>query len=280
MILNAAGPWCRDFAKRFDRDEPSLFRSMMAWNVLFNHPAISEHAVAVSPPGPSAHTYFIVPWKGMVFAGTGHAPWNSNEKKPQPYKDQLDSFCSQLNLALPGINLCINRILHVFAGLQSAKVEGGTKFSKREVIVDHAEKGGPENFFSVSGIKFTTARKVAEKVINRLYPKSSATPSSIHRQCPPPADANTAVGVYPFNWTPDQEDKAWGAKMRTIAEQEAVVHLDDLVVRRTSLGDNPHRAMAAAKYLCLVMEWDEQRSKAEMDRLRDHFQWINEIPSS
>src|SRR3990172_8258364 len=40
VVVNACGPWCRDIAARFDRDEPTLFRSMMAWNVLFNRKAL------------------------------------------------------------------------------------------------------------------------------------------------------------------------------------------------------------------------------------------------
>lgn len=274
LVINAAGPWCREVAFRFDRDEPSLFRSMMAYNILFNRPAISSCAVAASPPGPTPHTYFVVPWKGMMFAGTGQAPWPSRGKKPLPTDAELQNFCLDLNRALPGINITMDDILHVFAGLQSAKFEGGTDFSKREVIIDHSINGGPKGFYSVSGIKFTTARKVAEKLIDKLIPQLSNPKIPHHLRCPPPKDATTtASDNYAFDWTPREGDTEWMAALLDIAREEAVIHLDDLVVRRTSLGDNPLRAMAMARDLCRLMGWDNSRTVTEINRLATHFSW-------
>jgi glycerol-3-phosphate dehydrogenase len=277
LIVNATGPWCRDLAQHIDRDEPTLFRSMLAWNVLFNRQAISSYAIAASPPGSSAHTYFVVPWKGMMFAGTGHAPWDKKDKDPRPTDAQLEHYCHELNRALPGINLDKSDIVHVFAGLQSAKVEGGTEFTKREVIIDHSENGGPNGFFSISGIKFTTSRKVAEKVINKLYPDVSNVHCHPHRSCPPPKDATTPIGVYPFDWEPDKDDNTWIEPLIKVAMDESVIHLNDLVVRRTSLGDNPARAMALSKDLCKSMGWNDDQIQKEIKRIKQHFCWANTL---
>ena len=38
-IVNAAGPWCRTLATKFDKDYSELFKDSFAWNVLFNRPA-------------------------------------------------------------------------------------------------------------------------------------------------------------------------------------------------------------------------------------------------
>lgn len=63
VVINATGPDCRRFAAIHDHDHPALFRDSLAWNLLFHRPAISTHALAVTPPYPRARTYFIHPWK-------------------------------------------------------------------------------------------------------------------------------------------------------------------------------------------------------------------------
>jgi glycerol-3-phosphate dehydrogenase len=274
VVVNAAGPWGRDVARAFDRDNPALFRSMLAWNVLFDRPAISAFGIAAAAPGPGAHTYFIVPWKERMLAGTGHAPWLSLRKKPAPTRAQLDAFCFDLNLALPGLHITSRDIVHVFCGLQSATTEGGTEFAKREIISDHSENGGPKGFYSISGIKFTTARKLAERTIEKLFPAVAAQRLAWHAQCPPPADALAATGVCAFDWFPDIADQRWAVPFVNIARQEAVVHLDDLVLRRSGLGDNPARAMAVGADLCRQLGWDGPRARAEIERLRNHFAWM------
>jgi glycerol-3-phosphate dehydrogenase len=274
VVVNAAGPWGRDVARAFDRDNPALFRSMLAWNVLFDRPAISAFGIAAAAPGPNAHTYFVVPWKERLLAGTGHAPWLSSQKTPAPTRGQLDAFCADLNLALPGLRIAARDIVHVFCGLQSATQDGGTEFAKREIILDHAQNGGPRGFYSISGIKFTTARKLAERTIEKLFPAVARQHPAWHTRCPPPADALAATGVCAFDWFPDIADQRWAEPFLCIAGQEAVVHLDDLVLRRSGLGDNPARAMAVGADLCRRLGWDGPRAATQIERLRNHFAWM------
>jgi len=45
-----------------------------------------------------------------------------------------------------------------------------------------------------------------------------------------------------------------------------VLHLDDLMIRRTSLGDNPARAMNISRETCGIFRWDEARCRLEIGR--------------
>jgi glycerol-3-phosphate dehydrogenase len=173
VVINAAGPWCRELAAQFDRDIPELFISSIAWNVLFNRPAISSHVVAVAPQKPNAQTYFLVPWKDKLLAGTGHAPWNAGSENPIPNDTMLNSFIEVLNLAVPSLNVSSNDIEHVFSGLLPVKKSGSVDLTKREKILHHADHNGPQGLYSISGIKFTTSRLVAEKTIKRIYPEQN-----------------------------------------------------------------------------------------------------------
>jgi len=73
-----------------------------------------------------------------------------------------------------------------------------------------------------------------------------------------------------YDWTPDPEDSSWQDELARIIEDESVVHLDDLILRRTSLGDNPRRALRIAPQVCDLFGWTEERCQDEIERVRDH----------
>ena len=48
-------------------------------------------------------------------------------------------------------------------------------------------------------------------------------------------------------------------------------HLDDLILRRTSLGDNPARALQIAPQLCNLFDRTEERCRKEVKCVAEHF---------
>ena len=64
------------------------------------------------------------------------------------------------------------------------------------------------------------------------------------------------------------DDDAWKEPLMRSIECEAVAHLDDLLLRRSALGDNPERALALAPEVCRMFHWNEERQRAEIDRLK------------
>jgi glycerol-3-phosphate dehydrogenase len=51
--------------------------------------------------------------------------------------------------------------------------------------------------------------------------------------------------------------------------------LDDLILRRTSLGDNPERALKIAPQLCELFDWDEEQKESEINRLEKFYNQIS-----
>lgn len=225
-VINAAGPWCRPFMAREGIDHPELFRASLAWNALFDVEAISSHALAVTPKIQGARTYFLVPWKGKLLAGTGHAPYTSADlEKPLPAREQMDEFIYHLNTAIPSLGLRPGNLQHVFAGLLPARSENSAEITKRPVVINHQERGGPHGLFSVSGVKFTTARLVADRLLQMAFGKS---------------DANGPVEVAEEEINTEFRLRHLGSEERslraaTIVEEESVVYESDLIFRRTDL---------------------------------------------
>jgi glycerol-3-phosphate dehydrogenase len=239
VVINAAGPWCREWGRQFAPDQPSLFQPSLAWNILLDRQPPADHALALTPRKPGAQTYFLVPWKGKLLAGTGHAPWpGKNRSVPQPSPEQMTEFLAGLNAGAPGLDFTPEEIVHVFAGLLPAARPGTARIATREAIVDHGRAGGPEGFFSISGVKFTTARLVAQKTLSRIFP-GVARPSVWSEQI-----GNRPRGIF-LNGEPNRKD-AWSPNgagsmdgLRALIAEEAVCQRDDLYFRRTDLWLHP-----------------------------------------
>ena len=268
-VVNAAGPWSRDVAARFDGDQPSLFKGSLAWNVLLDRKNVSDHAVAVAPKTPGGRTYFIVPWKGKVFAGTGHAPWlKGTDEPPMPSTDQIHAFLDDLNLAVPGLKVSPRDILRVFAGLLPATEAGGTGLAVREVILDHARYEGPRGLWSISGVKFTTARLVAEKTLNRIFPDKKASSCFQNATFRPPQYLQSKHGIFDFDLSLlDSNGSTWVNSLRSLIKEESVQHLDDLFFRRTTLWEDLERDTKVVPVICDLFDWDDSRRFKEAKRL-------------
>jgi glycerol-3-phosphate dehydrogenase len=272
IVINACGPWCRDLAARFDRDEPTLFRSMLAWNVLFDKKPFCEYGLAVAPKKPKGRTYFLLPWKDKIFAGTGHAQWLSNIKSPMPSLGEMEEFLDDLNIAVPTLKVKKEDILRVFPGLQSAKKEGGTDFAVRDVMIDHSDHGGPKGFYSISGVKLTTARRVAEKMLTRIFPEKEV-PGHLNKDGSHSHQVTSETRWdFDCNWRPKENDPEWKVTLRSLIKEESVLHLDDLILRRTTLWENPSRSIEIASILCKAFYWSEEKSELETGRLKEKLQ--------
>ncbi len=268
-VINATGPWCRKLAAAFDRDYPELFRYSIAWNALINKKALSTHSVAVKPRRPGARMFFIHAWNGLILGGTVHSPWNNTNNYPMPKEKDLATYIEDMNLAVPTLNLKQSDIIQIYSGLLPVQTQGSDILADREIIKDHGAEGGPRGMYSVSGVKFTTSRKVAEKALKIIFPTHTALSASSIRKTPAPSLAGLPAR-FDFHWHPGQ-DSGWQDSLTSIIHNEAAIHLDDLVIRRTTLGDNPQRAMAIAPEIARLFDWDENRQQEEIERLQNYF---------
>lgn len=266
-VVNAAGPWCRILASKFDKDYPELFKDSFAWNVLFNKPALSTYALAITPKKPNSRTYFIHHWKGLLFAGTVHSPWKDSSRSPMPDKESVNNFIEELNSSINDLNLSASDVLQIFPGLLPAKEEGSDRLAVREVILDHSERGGPNGFFSVSGVKFTTARLVAEKTLKKIFGNNLKLQSTDGRK---PVSL-TERGVLDLANSMELNNGLKKVLIKII-EEESVIHLDDLVIRRSTLGDKPDIALGNSSKVCELFNWDNNVTSAEINRLKSFYE--------
>jgi glycerol-3-phosphate dehydrogenase len=257
VVINAAGPWCREVAHQFDRDHVPLFKKrMLMWNVLFNKKALSGHALGLSTEKGRGHTYFFHPWKNRLLVGTGEKVVEKSETETTVPPGEMAKFIKDINTMIPGVNLSESDIQRVYSGILPADEDG--TLTSREKIFDHAQNGGTKGLFSISGVKFTTSRLVADKTLNQVFPKAKKIP---HEKMVEQMDRGSVS--FDYNWEPfNQEDLD---QLKKIVENESVVHLSDLIFRRTSLGDHPERAEKILPRIRPIFSWQDLKWEKEVE---------------
>lgn len=227
-VVNCAGPRVRELAGLAGADDESLFRPSLAFNLLLDVELPREHALAVAAPQPGAPILFLVPQEASVLAGTLHLPRPPGTTEAVPTEQEIGQYLDLLNAAIPGLGAGPQNVRRVFAGLLPAARPGSSELAKRELLLDHGRSGGPRNFFSVSGVKWTTASDVAARVLGLMelsriptrdddaLPLSPATPELV--------DGGRFLAL---------DEQSARACVRRVASEECVHFVDDFVRRRT-----------------------------------------------
>ena len=233
LVINAAGPWCRELAAGAGPEVPELFRPSLAFNALLDRKPPAESALAVTPRRRNARTYFMYPWHGRILAGTFHAPWTGPTYDPVPDERLVLTFVTELNEAVPELHLRREHVIRILAGFMPTAVEGSATPAVREVMHDHGAHGGLRGVYSVSGVKYTTARLVADKALQRILGTRHRL-NRIERPAPLPDLDVEAV----TRWVEEDRPRAI-EHIGRIVREEAVLYPDDLLLRRSDWGMTP-----------------------------------------
>lgn len=244
LIVNAAGPWCAEVTRSMGDDKRDLFPATLAFNVLFARAPMAETAVAVTGKEAGAQTYFLHNESGYLLGGTYYAPVHKGDGAEIRTRELVNDYIRQVNRAVPGLDLRSDQVLRIYKGVLRARGEGEKEPADHPIIFDHGRKGGIKGLWTISGVKYTTARLVAEQTIQRVFPNARMLPVASER--PSSADdACLAMGD-------EIEGISWPelvAAATRIKREEAVVQFSDLMLRRTAWALDPDVGTCVARRL-------------------------------
>jgi len=172
-------------------------------------------------------------------------------------EQEVDYMLASVRTVFPGLQLGREHIVSRFCGVRPLPVSDDG-FTGR-ISRDHScrslppGEGRPWPVHAMVGGKWTTYRAFAELVVDRVL-------AGLGR----PRTATSLDRPIPGAPAPDTADDS---VLRTIVREEAVVHLDDLLLRRTPIGLyerlTPERLAALARLAADVLGWDEATTAAE-----------------
>ncbi|MCK0168482.1 FAD-dependent oxidoreductase [Jannaschia sp. S6380] len=251
---------------------PSFARAL---NIVTDRPAdpqaigIVSRTPSDSRLGRGGRMYFLTPWQGRTIIGT-HEADPTDDGSPQ---GDVDAFLHELAAAGSALRLGRGNVLWTYVGNIPADIDdarGGPRRHTRGTLVDHGRADGLAGLISVTGVKYTTARLVAERAVDcaaaELGHRVRGRPS-LEAGLPDP-------GLAIFD---PSDGAALDHRIRTAIREEMADSLEDVLLRRTTLAETGRLAGPAGAALIdraagLMAEaagWGADRRAAEAARIRD-----------
>lgn len=233
---------------------------------------------------------FAYPWEGAVVYGTTDLDHDGELFAPHASRAELGYLIAGLHAQFPELHLQASDALSVYTGVRPV-VAGGHDDPSRESR-ESAMWTSP-GLIGITGGKLTTFRVTARQVLaaaaaevpqlakgsdaalfgaieaqpthDRLNGRFGVEGADAIRKRPP--DERTALGDTPYSL----------AELRWSLAHEAVVHLDDLLLRRTRIGLVSAQGGAALlpqlSGICQqALAWDDARWQRECERYRTLWQ--------
>lgn len=180
VVVNAAGPWVSQVLDRLNNGQYRRrpFPLLKAFNLVVKQ-FLSPCAVGLQTA--RDRLFFITPWHNRSLIGTGQLHHFEESETPDLNTSEVLRFVGEINRSNPGIRLSEEDILFVHAGLVPAKQTSGRRddpqLATHTRIVDHMSDTRLQGLITVIGVKFTTARIVAERVVDLVFRKLDHAPS-------------------------------------------------------------------------------------------------------
>lgn len=185
MILNVTGPWSykiMDLCKSNGSYNENRSNLALAIN-LVSKQSIVKAAVGVKSKTPREHDavcggnrfMFIMPWGKSTLFGTSYKIFYDNVDNYSVSEELLQELLDEFNEVCPGLGLSFENISFYHRGIipinRRVNPDMSALLLENHKIIDHEISDGISGLISIVGIKYTTARYVAEKAVDLVFQK-------------------------------------------------------------------------------------------------------------
>ena len=296
VVINCSGPWADQIRGHLNLE--NKIRKLRGSHLIFPKDKLPiPCGVTIMHPDDN-RAMFALPWEGVSMIGTTDLDHDPEYENGEPFavEEEINYILKALQATFPGLDTGREDMISSFAGLRPIISTGKANPSDESRAHGVLEEKG---LYTITGGKITTFRVMAIEVLNRARAHLPGTlqfptrkrifkrlPTGLETQELQKQDLAYLLGRY-GNLTVEmlscaQEDEKsridylpniW-AELRWAARSEAVVHLDDLLLRRVRLGLLlPQGGEAHMPQIRQIVQsetgWDDTRWEAELARYQD-----------
>jgi glycerol-3-phosphate dehydrogenase len=255
VVINATGPWSDELRKEIN-GEPKL-RRLRGSHLIFSYEKLPINAAVTMLHPRDNRALFAIPWEGRTMIGTTDLDDHSTEDESRIDKLEYEYLMEAVRYAFPDFPVTDSDLISTFSGIRPVINTNAPTPSKESRAHQVWEEDG---LITVAGGKLTIFRVMAADVLNFCRERLPDRPKFEHdapcfiHPAPPSSKAlenptwmmmagRLGKDVSAFFDVANPRDlhkiapipQLW-AEVAWAAENEAVVHLDDLLLRRVRLG--------------------------------------------
>lgn len=258
-VVNATGPW----SNRIPNSETDL-RLTKGVHLVIDASRLSIPDAVVIAEG--ERILFAIPWGKRVILGTTDTDYKGPLKSPQCDSDDVAYVLQAVNDAFPQAKLIAEDVLSTWAGIRPLVADRNGNPS--DISRRHEVKMSHPGWWDVTGGKLTTYRLMAEETLDSIagfLGVSARACETAETQLLSQPDSIEVSGLLP--------PPVSHAAVEHFCDAEWAVHLDDVMIRRTSWRyyDRNHLSIAdeVAGWMGKLLDWDEATMKDELARYRE-----------
>jgi glycerol-3-phosphate dehydrogenase len=262
-VVVAAGPWTTGLADAGGAPRPQAFALNLVVGRRLSDAAVGLRAHSGPEEDPivgGRRFVFLSPQGDTTLLGTWYAPSDGREPAELVRRGaaallaEFGAACPALALTRADVVGCQWGWLPLKAGREPGRADA---LADRPRVIDHGAAGGLHGMFSAEGVKYTTARRVAEEVVDRVVTALDVVADRCRTAQTRVDDGDAAASP------------ALDARVRRAVREEMAVRLSDVVLRRIGPGVAPglgeEMTAAAARIAGAELGWSAARQEAEID---------------
>lgn len=176
LFVNTTGPGLDRIRSLDDDSIKPILRMSKGVHLVFPLSKTSIKHGMILPKTQDGRVVFLIPWENHLILGTTDTPVDDPLSEPRVEKEDIEYLLETISPYLE-IPFQKSEILSSFAGFRpliSINKTGETKSLSRE----EATIESPSGLISMGGGKWTTYRKISERLVNRVSIRLNATTSS------------------------------------------------------------------------------------------------------
>lgn len=324
VVVNACGAWSNLLPTSHDATDnncinkkPALYmRPLRGSHLIIANWRLPVASVISIPHPEDKRPVQIYPWQNVTIVGTTDVEHKQNMAEDAKINQaEFDYLLMAINQQFPGANISEKDIISTFAGVRPLTTSDPFTEPSKEKREHHIEQEG--GVVSITGGKLTTFRLIAEQALKLVCEQLKVHDKKDYQQvltsCCQQAIFSTAqedlnsvehqaisqqIKAYYGEFSqvfienneqqyfqPVRYSRHLWAELIWAVKYEQVQHLDDLLLRRTRLGNVlPNGAMELLpkiKKLCQpYLSWNEEKWQQETARYRDIWQMAYSLPIS
>ncbi len=232
VVLNATGVFSDEFRRLDEPAAGAMLAPSQGAHVVLPHSFLPGETALMIPKTSDGRLLFAIPWLGQVLLGTTDTAVAGVAREPVPLPEEVGFLLEHAGRYLtraPGRG----DVLSTFAGLRPLVQAGSGPTSA--LSRDHVIRVSSSGLITIAGGKWTTARKMAEDVINRAAELAGLPAQPCRTAALPIANPLSAAPG------PPDDDFVLAAARGTMART-----VEDVLSRRSRLLYLDARAAAAA----------------------------------
>jgi glycerol-3-phosphate dehydrogenase len=263
LIINAAGPWVDDTNRNLGLSTQYIGPTKGSHLVLDNpelREAIGDHEFFFE--NKDGRIVLIFPLFDKVMIGTSDLPIEDPDSA-RCTDEEVDYFIDMVGRVFPDVKVNREQIVFRFSGVRPlafTKARNAGQITRDHHIQE--DSLGEIPVYSLVGGKWTSFRAFSEQVTDRAL-AFLGLPRRFDTKSLPIGAGSDALAL-------KTDPHFTRSEIAGMAEREKIIHLDDLVLRRTLLaylGQLTHPLVdELADILGESLGWDEPKKKAEVER--------------